>query len=242
MASIPTTANRVVTLLSNLWNYARSRDNTLTALGNPADAIRRRRYIERPRKRIATPAELRAFLRAVDACEKDGTIRACEAVALLLVPYALMRPNEIVHLQWAWVHLPETTISIPWEHAKGARRARETEPEIVALSKPMVDRLAALERTDDLVVPSVYGGSKSSLGGPWHVVRERAGIPADLHHYDLKATSLSMLRRDGVPDAWRHAAARHREQGVQERHYAQASLEEARKAMSRLAVLLDRAR
>src|SRR5690606_8348338 len=63
----------------------------------------------------------------------------------------------------------------------------------------------------------------------------------DLNLYDFKATAMTMLRDDGVSPAWIEAAARHRGQGVTSRHYSFDTLDQARKAIDRLAVLLEKA-
>jgi len=242
MSKTPTSANRTVALLSNLWNYAKSRGDLGIPEGreNPARAVdKRRRYREAPRRRRASTTELRALFEAVDACEADGTISPAEAVGLLLVPYALLRPVEITRLRWTWVDLDAGLVRIPPQQAKGARIARSDEPEIAVLSGPIVGRLRDLERDGERVIESVRGGGRYDLGAPWHLVKARAGVAEDLLWYDLKRTSLSLLRDHGVPDAWRHAAARHREQGVQERHYAQANVGQAQRAIARLAELLE---
>lgn len=253
LRTTPTTGNRVVAVFSNLWNYARARGETPDGRENPAKAIdKRRRHDEQPRKRVATPDELRAFLRGVDECEG---LRDCERVGLLLVAHALMRPIEIVRLRWSWVDLEEKTITIPASEAKGARISGSTEPEVVALTKTIAGRLGdlkavekatvsrlgnimGLEVHEEHVVPSVRGGGMFDLSEPWHAVKAHAKLPADIILYDFKRTSLTMLRDAGVPDAWRHAAARHREQDVQAVHYAAANLGQARKAIDKLEKLL----
>ena len=245
MSKTPTSANRTGALLSNLWNYAKARGDLGIPEGreNPARAVdKRRRYREAARRRRASADELRALFEAVDGCEADGTISPAEAVGLLLVPYALLRPVEITRLRWAWVDLDAGLVQIPPNQAKGARIARSDEPEVAVLSGPIVERLRELERDGERVIESARGGARYDLAGPWNLVKARAGVGEDLIWYDLKRTSLSILRDDGVPDAWRHAAARHREQGVQERHYAQANVEQARKAVGRLAELLEEAK
>lgn len=238
----PTTANHVLALLGTVWSYAAARgDMGVTIMShNPTRVITKAtRYRKRVRERRATPAELRAFLRGVDAAQAEGELTPHEAVALLLVPYALLRVTDVVRLRWSWVDLEARTITIPAEHAKGARIARSDKPEIAVLAKPIVARLRALERTGDHVVPSNRGGGQRyELKDPYAVVR-----PAkDLGLYDFKTTAETMLREAGVSQGWIDAAARHRPQSVGQRHYALGTVTQAIKAIDRLAAMLDAAR
>lgn len=236
-----TTANHVLALFSTIWSYAAGRgDMGITPTSpNPTKVITKAtRYRKGVRTRRATPAELRAFLRGVDEAEADGRLLPHEAVGLLLVPYSLLRITDVVRLRWAWVDLKARTITIPWEHAKGARIARDEVDEVAALAEPMVSRLRALKRDGEYVVPSNRGGSRYELKDPYNIVR-----PAkDLGLYDFKTTSETMLREAGVAQGWIDAAARHRPQSVGQRHYAHGTVTQALNAIDRLAALLDAAR
>lgn len=236
----PTTANHVVGLLSTLWGYATTRGDMGLPAGalNPAKAIgRHNRFKRSARRRLASPDELQTFLQAVDKAEADSKITPAEAVGLLLVPYALLRPTDIVGLRWDWLDLEAGTITFPPATTKGQRISRSDDPEHAILSKPMVKRIVKLARTETYVIESNRGGKRYDLKVPYEIVR-----PAkDLNLYDLKSTSMTMLRDDGVSPAWIEAAARHRGQGVTSRHYSFDTLDQARKAIDRLAVLLEKA-
>lgn len=238
----PTTANHVLALLGTVWSYAAARGDMGVSImsPNPTRIITKAtRYRKRARERRATPSELRSFLRGVDAAVADGELLPCEALGLLLVPYALLRVTDVVRLRWSWIDLEARTITIPADYAKGARIARSDRPEIAVLAKPMVARLRGLDRTGDHVVPSNRGGGQRyELKDPYNVVR-----PAkDLGLYDFKTTAETMLREAGVAQGWIDAAARHRPQTVGQRHYALGTVSQALKAIDKLATLLDAAR
>ena len=159
------------------------------------------------------------------------------------MPYSLLRVSDVVRLCWEWVDVATGVVTIPAEHAKGARIARSTEPEHAVLSAPVLDRLRALERFDEHVVASNRGGRRYDLKALYEIVRPEAERDEDrLQLYDLKTTSETMLREDGVPQSWIDAAARHRGVGVGQTHYALPTVEQARKAVNRLAELLEGAK
>lgn len=249
MRATPIPANRTVALFSVLFRWAAKRQDLGLPAGalNPAQAVEK--YPETPRRRVASPRELRAFLRAVDKCEADGSLLPREALALLLVPYALLRPVEIVRLQWSWVDLDEGVIVLPPGAAKGAmisaKGSKAAEEERVVLSRPVVERLRKLERADEYVVASRRGGPRSDLKIPWAVVKARAKLPLEdgaLRHYDFKASAATLLRDAGISEGQIEAASRHRGQGVTARHYSFATDTQARAAVERLAELLEAAK
>jgi integrase len=236
-----TTANHVLGLLSTVWSYAAARgDMGITPMSaNPTKIITKTtRYRKGVRDRVASHAELKAFLSGVDEAEADGRLLPHEAAGLLLVPYALLRVTDVVRLRWSWVDLEARTITIPADMAKGSRIARSDKPEVAVLAKAIVERLRKLERFDELVVPSRRGGGRYEMKEPYNVVR-----PADdLGLYDFKTTAETMLREAGVSQAWIDAAARHRPQSVGQRHYALATTSQALKAVDKLASLLAKAK
>ena len=237
----PTTANHVVGLLGTIWNSAARRGDMGIDLmtPNPTKVIGRDdRYPKRVRKRRATAEELTTFLENVDEAEQEGRLTPHEAFGLLLVPYTLLRISDVLRLRWEWIDKKTGVITIPAKFCKGARIARSDEPEHAVLSKPMLDRLRELEQLDEHVVPSSRGGGRYDLKIPYEAVRPAA----DLGLYDFKTTSETMLRDAGVSQAWIDAAARHRPQGVGAKHYAHPTIEQAEKAVERLAELLEAAR
>lgn len=189
----PYQANRVLALLSAMYNFAKSKDGWKYAGENPAEGITR--YREKIRKRFLAGDELPRFFTALEA-EPDELIRDF----FKLVLFTGARRSNVQAMKWEQINLtrgiweiPDTKnsepltvhLSAPALEILKARKAKvETEP--VSKDKSLAKRQR--ERRETWVFPS-----KSERGylvepkGAWRRILERAQLK-DLRMHDLRRT------------------------------------------------------
>ena len=169
------TANRVIELLSAMFNRAR---NDWGYEGeNPAAGVRS--FKERKRARFLDGNELPAFFKAL-ADESNETIRDYILVSLLTGA----RRGNVESMQWAELDWSRSEWRIPPEKAKG------DEPISVALTPVVVEILARRKASSlsDWVFPGK--GKTGHLVEPktaWRRILERAAL-SDLRLHDLRRT------------------------------------------------------
>jgi integrase len=170
----PYAANRVVELLSAMFNHARE---TGWKGENPAEDIEA--FPERKRRRFLKSEELPAFFKSLDQ-ETNEVIR--DYVLLSLLSGA--RRSNVQSMRWDEIAWTEATWTIP------AAKAKEDEDINVALS-PVAMRLLEKRKdvsTSEWVFPG--RGRSGHLVEPkttWKRIVSRAGL-ADLRLHDLRRT------------------------------------------------------
>ena len=172
----PTMANRVVDLLSRLFNMAEAWGVALDG-GNPCRFVQK--YKERSCERFLSEEEFGRLGRVLDELEAEGKVSANAVAAIRLLMLTGCRRGEIVTLRWEDVDLEAGELRL---------RDAKTGPRQVALSRAAVRVLSAIRRHADN--PWVIGGRKpgsrlSNLNVSWLVVRVRAGLE-DVRLHDLR--------------------------------------------------------
>jgi integrase len=170
-ASTPVQANRVLALLSKMFNLAVQwgwvRDNPVRGV---------QKFHESPRQRYLRDDELPGFFRALAASETDPDLRDYLLVRLLTG----VRQRNIFEMRWADLDL---------DH--GRWRIGETknkDPLLVPLSAPIVRMLAGRPRAGEWVFPGHNSGTHvTTMNRAWRTFRRRAGVP-DLQLRDLRRT------------------------------------------------------
>ena len=177
----PTMANRVVDLLSRLFNMAEVWGVAPDG-GNPCRFVQK--YKERSRERFLSEEEFGRLGRVLDELEAEGKVSANAVAAIRLLMLTGCRRGEIVTLRWEDVDLDAGELRL---------RDAKTGPRQVALSPAAVRVLSAILRHADN--PWVIAGRKpgsrlSNLNASWLVVRARAGLE-DVRLHDLRHSSAS---------------------------------------------------
>ena len=172
----PTMANRVVDLLSRLFNMAEAWGVAPDG-GNPCRFVQK--YKERSRERFLSEEEFGRLGRVLDELEAEGKVSANAVAAIRLLMLTGCRRGEIVTLRWEDVDLEAGELRL---------RDAKTGPRQVALSPAAVRVLSAIRRHADN--PWVIAGRKpgtrlANLNASWLVVRARAGLE-DVRLHDLR--------------------------------------------------------
>lgn len=147
---------------------------------------------ELPRTRVASDAEMKALLKAVEEHHEPHF-----RVALLWLVLTGARRSEVLRARWSDLRL-DPPDRAEWTIPK----AKNKRPSIRPIPVELVAELATLPREDLLVV-----GHRLTVGRftpRWKALREAAGIPDDLHIHDLRRTAgLWIARTAGLQAAQR---------------------------------------
>jgi integrase len=204
LAAKPYTGNRVLALISSIWNWAAKGDEVEFA-NNPAKGIERNE--EKKRERFLSNDELGRLgetLRLAETIGLEWTIdesklkskhapknnrrtkidqHAAAAIRLLIFTGARLR--EILHARWEHVDFERSIIHLP-DSKTGAKP--------IYLSAAALDVLRDLPRLDGnpYVIPGEKDGApRADLKKPWSAVTKAAGIEGTRIH-DLRHSFASV--------------------------------------------------
>jgi integrase len=191
MHRTPMAANRVLSLLSKMFNLAERwglRKGT-----NPTKHVRR--YRERKVHRHLSEIEVARFAKILREAESsaDPTVAVNpRAVAIIrLLMFTGCRRGEVLNLKWSEVDLDRNLIRL--EDSK-------TGPKIVPLNSAAREVIAAQAGVPDN--PYVFPGTKPGrplhdIKGPWDHIRQRAGLEGVRLH-DLRHNFASFAAAGGL--------------------------------------------
>lgn len=181
----PTTANRVLALLSKMFNLA-ERWGLRPDGSNPCRHVER--YRETRRERFLSKDELASLGEALDEAERTVTEELEVVAAVRLLILTGCRMSEILGLRWEWVDFKRECLCLP-DSKTGAKT--------VPLNSPALAVLNGLERRGDWVIP---GRDPSrplvNLAKPWGRIRESAGLN-DVRLHDLRDSFASVAAGSG---------------------------------------------
>ncbi len=182
-------ANRVVTFLRALFNYA---DSEMDYKGeNPCRHFKKFKFSETARARFMQENELPKFFSAV-LQEPDPTLR--DFVLMLLLTG--QRRDNVLKMRWDEINLNRGEWTIPAEKFKGKR------PHVLPLIGPAMEILSRRkDRYDgEWVFPSAITGKPlvNALRG-WNRILTTAKIE-DLNFHDLRRTLASYMGITGTPE------------------------------------------
>lgn len=168
MARTPYQANRVLVLLSKLFNLAEIW--RLRPPGsNPCRGVQR--YKEHSRWRHMTEAEAPRVAAAIAAHEPQYPL---EVAFLYTVMLSGARPDEVRRARWDWLAKTDAGGVLEFPDSKTGARNVYLSPRLMAL-------FATLPRSGPLIL---QGARPERL---WGIIRAQAGVP-DLRIYDLRRT------------------------------------------------------
>ena len=173
---MPSMANRVVDMLSRLFNMAEAWGVALEG-ANPCRFVKR--YPTRSCERFLSEEEFRRLGRVLSELEAEGKVMASGIAALRLLMLTGCRRNEILTLRWEDVDLDAGEFRL---------RDAKTGARSVALSPAARKVLATLPRLPhNPWVITGRGASRrmANLNAQWIVVRKRAGLE-DVRIHDLR--------------------------------------------------------
>ncbi len=172
----PVMANKVVDLLSRLFNMAELWGIAPEG-GNPCRFVRK--YKERPRERFLTDEEFQRLGRVLGEVEAEGKVHSSAVAALRLLMLTGCRKSEILTLRWEDVDLEAGELRLP-DAKTGARS--------VAISPSARRVLAGLRRLPDnpwVITGTRPGRHFRNLNSTWLVIRDRAKLN-DVRIHDLR--------------------------------------------------------
>ncbi|WP_130472111.1 site-specific integrase [Candidatus Magnetaquicoccus inordinatus] len=176
MQKTPYQANRVIELLSILYNWMESvgirPDHT-----NPIVHIKQ--YREEKRERILSDDELLRLGQAIADTERSGTTSPYVLAAIRLLILTGARLSEILTLTWGEVDFQYGVLRLA-DSKTGAKN--------IPLNPPALELLATLPRIEDnphVIVGKVSGHAMVNINRAWRAIREAAGMPT-LRIHDLR--------------------------------------------------------
>jgi integrase len=185
LRSTPTQANRVVTVLSKMFNLA-ERWGLRADYTNPCRHLERFREVAR--QRFMSAAELAKLGDALAFLERERIEppEAIAAIRLLILTGA--RRSEILCLKWPYVDFDRRLLRLP-DSKTGAKT--------IPLNAPALEVLSKLKRRSEWVLPTADGWTPVSLSKPWGRIRVHAGL-LDLRVHDLRHSFASVLATEGT--------------------------------------------
>src|SRR5918998_5228734 len=174
----PYQANRLVALLSKMWNWSGRRGDK-----NPCVGVER--FAEQKRRRYLSSAELARLGAALVRVEEERLTSPFVVAAVRLLVFTGARLNEILTLRWDHVDLERG-----WLNLADSKTGAKT----VYLNAPARQLLAALLRLagNPFVVPGERRGQHLvNLEKPWRKIRDLAQL-SDLRLHDLRHSFASV--------------------------------------------------
>ncbi len=189
-ADRPYVANRLLNLLSTMFNMATEWGLVSETSANPAAMKRHSMFREKRRDRPVKTEELPRLLDAIEA-ESSPYVRGVLKLLLLTG----LRKNEVLRAKWINIDLGRGTLRL--EDTKAGR------PRHVPLSSAALEIIRALPKmvgNAEFLFPSPtkVGAPLYDLKKPWERVRKAAECP-DLRIHDLRHTVATLLAESGHP-------------------------------------------
>lgn len=185
---LPTTANRVLSLLSKAFNLAELWGYRPDA-SNPCRHVKK--YAENKRERFLTQEEISRLNQVLQ--EEEESKRELPAViyALRLLLLTGCRLNEILSLRWQEVSFDKNCLFL-----LDSKRGKRT----VYLSPQALELLENIPREKDhayVIAGRNHGAHLINLQKPWRRIRKKAGLN-DVRIHDLRHTFASVAAANGL--------------------------------------------
>jgi len=199
-ATTPVEANRLVALLSIMFNRAPDWGLSPEGTPNPAKMRKDSMYREERRDRPIRTDELPRLIKAIEA-EQSVYVRG----ALLLLLMTGLRKGEVLKARWDDVDLGRGTLHLP--------ETKAGKPRHVQLSSEAVELIRELPRMVGnphlFPSPSKAGAPLYDIKKPWARVRKVAKCE-DLRIHDIRHSVATWLADGGFPAQTIQAALGHK--------------------------------
>lgn len=189
---IPYEANRRLSLLSKLFNFAIDELEWLPSGNNPAQGVKK--YPEPPRRRYLSEKEFARLGEALSQASagefnRSFSVHAIAAIRLLIFTGA--RTGEILQLRWSNVNYERKCLELS-DSKTGAKD--------IQLSAPAMQILSELPRYEDnpyVIIGSKPGRHLVNVKDTWRFIREKAGI-SDVRIHDVRHSFASVTASAGT--------------------------------------------
>lgn len=182
LRSTPYHANRVLALLSRLYNLAEAWGATKQGT-NPTKFVER--FKESGRERFLSSIEIARIGKALNDAETEISFEAKSAIRLLLLTGA--RRNEILHAEWDWVDFEGHVIRLP--DSKTGKKLLYLSDAALAIISDL--RSKRIEGNKWLLPGKAEGKPLYDVKGPWRKICLRAGL-VGVRLHDLRHTAASI--------------------------------------------------
>lgn len=180
MGETPTTANRVIALLSKMFNLAEAWGLRPDG-SNPCRHVQK--YRENKRKRYLSESELARIGEALLKVSHHHNQSAINAIRLLILTGC--RYSEILTLTWQEVHFGQRCL-----HLKDSKTGAKTVP-LNAPALALLESIPQLEGNPYVITGAKPGTHLVNLPKTWRLVSKAAGL-TDVRLHDLRHTYASM--------------------------------------------------
>ena len=182
MSATPVKANRVLALLSKMFNLAEEWEYR-DAGTNPTRHIRK--FKEEPRERYLKPEELERLEKVMQDAEINEWTSQPVIDAIRVLQMTGARLREVLNMQWDYLDLRNGQIHLP--DSKTGRKTlflSNKAKRYISDIKPKLD--------NPYVFPGQRQGSQLiNIQKPWRLIRERAQL-SDVRLHDLRHTYASL--------------------------------------------------
>jgi integrase len=175
----PTQANRMLAVLSAMFNFAERREQRPDGT-NPCRHVER--FPERKRERFLSADEMARLGKALAVYERSPL--AVAAIRLLVFTGA--RLDEVLGLKWEWIDFGRSAARLP-DSKTGAKTLH--------LPPPALEILGELPRRSDYVLGAKRG--TTFIEAPWRRIRAAAGLD-DVRLHDLRHSFASVAATGGM--------------------------------------------
>jgi integrase len=181
----PYQANRVLAVLSSMFNLAESWDLRPDG-SNPCRHVEK--FPERKRERMLAPAEL---ARLGEALDRVGVASPYATAAIKLLVFTGARLGEVLGLRWEWVDFDRGEARLP-DSKTGAKTLHLPPPALAVL----VD-LPRLDGNPHVIAGQKAGAHLVNLEKPWRGIRAAADLN-DVRLHDLRHAFASVAASSGM--------------------------------------------
>lgn len=188
MREIPTSANKVLAMLSKFFNWAEK-------FGYRPDHSNPCRHVEKfkeiPRQRFLSPAEQKNLWRALDEAEKHSFATVYSISALRVISLTGARLREILNLKWEFVDLDRNVLNLP---------KSKTGAKTIYLNEAAADIIRNVPRQldNEYVFCGIRAGQPiKELQKAWQRIRASVSLD-DVRIHDLRHTFASVAVQNGM--------------------------------------------
>jgi integrase len=188
MRETPGAANRVLALLSKMFNLA-EQWGWRSDGSNPCRHVER--YPERKMERFLSAEEMRHLGDALAEAARTQSVSLPAVAAIRLLVFTGCRLGEILTLKWSYVDEAQKCLRLP-DSKTGAK--------VIHLNAPALEVLAGMKRRNDdpwVIEGAIDKRALVNLRKPWHRIRRAAGLD-DVRLHDLRHSFASVAVAGGL--------------------------------------------